>query len=77
MSAKAAPRWVSPKAAATHLSLHSDTLRRFRRDGGGPAYVRLGTAIRYDIHELDRWMSQRVFHSRADEHARFEKEGVE
>ena len=64
-----APRWVSTKCAAEHCGLNHDFLRKLRRVGGGPRYVKIGTAVRYDVNELDRWMAERTFSSTADEAA--------
>ena len=67
----AGAHWLDTKAAATRLGLHPDTLRRLRREGGGPPYTRVpGTkAIRYSVLELDRWMAEATFTSTADEAA--------
>ena len=66
------PAYVDTATAAQLLSLHKDTLRRLRRIGGGPKYIRVPgtTALRYDIEELRRWMSERAFSSTAEEVAR-------
>ena len=71
-SEEAVTRWLATKAAARHLGLHADTLRRLRREGGGPRYVRVPgtTAIRYDLHELDSWMQERSYASTAEEVSR-------
>ncbi len=68
-SEEAVTRWLATKAAAKHLGLHADTLRRLRREGGGPRYVRVPgtTAIRYDLNALDSWMQERSFSSVAEE----------
>ncbi len=67
-----APAYIDTKSAATYLNLHRDTLRRLRRVGGGPKYIRVPgtTAIRYDIEELRRWMSERTYSHAAEEVSR-------
>ena len=64
-------RWVDTRAAAIRVGLHADTLRKMRREGGGPRFVRVPgtTAIRYSVDELDRWMAQATFTSTAEEAA--------
>ena len=62
--------FVDTKTASRHLSLHPDTLRRLRREGGGPRYSRIGRAVRYDLRELERWMAERSVNHVAEEAAR-------
>ena len=66
-SEEAVARWLATRAAATFVGLHHDTLRKLRALGGGPRYARVGSAIRYDVRELERWMSERTFASTAEE----------
>jgi hypothetical protein len=42
--------------AAARLGLKVATLRAGRHQGRGPAFVRLGRAIRYLVHDLDAFM---------------------
>lgn len=60
-------RLLSTKQAADYLGLKSQTLRRWRMQGDGPAYVRLGNTPRarvaYRNADLDLWLDQRVFYS--------------
>ena len=69
----AGPAWstflATPDAAAL-LGVHPDTLRRLRREGGGPPFVRIGRAVRYRADELLVWADSRTFSSTADEDAR-------
>ena len=64
--------WLTTKVAATYVGLHHDTLRRLRREGGGPRFTRVPgtTAIRYSIDVLDAWMAEGSFASTAEEVAR-------
>lgn len=63
------PAWLTTKQAAALLALHPDTLRRYRRDGGGPPFARVGRVVRYKLAELDAWMAQRSATSTAQEAA--------
>ena len=72
MTTQKEPAFVDTATAAELLSLHKDTLRRLRRIGSGPKYIRVPgtTAIRYEIEELRRWMSERSYASTAEEVSR-------
>ena len=61
------PAYVNTREAAKYLGLHGDTLRRLRREGGGPPYARIGRAVRYDLRRLNRWMEERSYASTAEE----------
>lgn len=41
--------------AADYLNLSRFTLAAWRKDDRGPAYVRLGVAVRYRRADLDAW----------------------
>ena len=75
MSATRTPvgqRYVPTTAIAQRVGFDPDYLRRLRRLGGGPPYVRVGRAIRYDIEVFDHWIEERTYVSEADELARGE-----
>jgi len=61
---------LDERAAARMLSVSPDFLRKFRRTGGGPAYLRLGRVIRYRHVDLVAWLEGRKFQSSAEEVAR-------
>ena len=47
------------------------TAQRWRASGGGPAFVRLGRRrIVYRVADVERWLAERTFSSRADELSR-------
>jgi predicted site-specific integrase-resolvase len=48
---------LTEEAAATRLGVSPHTLRTWRRKGQGPAYVRMGRAVRYPPGELDRYLA--------------------
>lgn len=51
--------------AATRLGLKVATLRAWRNQGRGPAYVRLGRAIRYLSADLDEFLHSNRHNPRA------------
>jgi hypothetical protein len=57
--------------AADHIGVSVDTIRRWRRLGTGPVYLKLGTGpkapVRYRITDLDAWL---------DAHARTSTSGT-
>ena len=71
------PRFVDTKTVARRGSFHPDYLRKLRRTGCGPPYLRIGRTIRYCIRSFDKWMRSSEFQSQADELARGQEEGVE
>jgi hypothetical protein len=45
--------------------------QRWRASGGGPAFVRLGRRrIVYRVADVERWLAEQTFSSRADELSR-------
>ena len=47
---------VPTKVAAEYCDLSPSTLNKLRIYGGGPAYVKIGRRVLYDLEELDRWL---------------------
>ncbi|WAB84966.1 helix-turn-helix domain-containing protein [Microcella daejeonensis] len=48
-------RYLTEKEAAARFQLNPKTLRRWRADGTGPNFLRLGAAVRYHESHLDEW----------------------
>jgi len=49
------------KWAARVIGVSVQTIRRWRYDGGGPDFLRLGGSIRYREADVEKWMAaQRV-----------------
>jgi hypothetical protein len=46
------PKLISTKEAAAMLGTTEGTLKSWRSRGIGPAWVKLGAAVRYDVEEL-------------------------
>lgn len=62
---------LTPKQAAARANTSERSLERYRQNGGGPDYVRLGArAIRYDPDDLDTWIANHKYPHRAAELAR-------
>lgn len=51
-------RLLDTRAAARRLGLSPGTLQNWRHRGQGPAFVRLGKAIRYDEGDLSNFIAQ-------------------
>ena len=47
------PRLLNEREAAQFLTLKVATLRRWRWSGSGPAFIKLGGAVRYDPADLE------------------------
>ena len=48
-------RKLTVTEAATHLRLSKSHLDKLRLTGGGPAYLKLGRRVVYDIRDLEAW----------------------
>lgn len=56
-----APAALNTRQAATRVGLSAGHLENERSAGRGPAYIKLGGAVRYRIQDLDAWLeSHRV-----------------
>jgi excisionase family DNA binding protein len=49
--------------AAEYVGLKKPTMERFRFLGQGPAYCKLGGAVRYRKKDLDEWLDSRLVSS--------------
>lgn len=59
---------LTEEAASAHTSLSRRSLARYRAEGGGPAFVRLGPGrIGYRRGDLDAWLDARRFASTSAE----------
>ena len=47
---------LPPKNAAEHLALSTKALEKWRCQGTGPRYLKLGNRIRYRLEDLIEWM---------------------
>ena len=48
------------REAAIRLGLSASTLNKWRTQGRGPRFVKLGRSVCYRMADLDAWMSDRV-----------------
>lgn len=61
-------KYLDEAALARRLGVSRRTLQRWRAEGGGPPYVRLGSRrVAYDEAASDAWAASRSFASRAAE----------
>lgn len=47
------PFYLTPRELAARWRIHERTLERWRKRGVGPAYARLGGAIRYSLADVE------------------------
>ncbi len=62
----ASRRYLRTNEAALWLGVARQTLARWRVEGVGPPFVKLGGAVLYDVHELENFVEQRRRRSTAD-----------
>jgi hypothetical protein len=48
---------LNTSQAAERCSLSPRTLEGLRSHGGGPPFIRLGSAVRYRLEDLDAWIA--------------------
>jgi predicted DNA-binding transcriptional regulator AlpA len=53
-------RLLTPTETAKLLRLSPSWLAKARMTGEGPAYIKLGRAVRYDVGTLAQWMKSRL-----------------
>jgi excisionase family DNA binding protein len=61
----AAVRHLSTEELATRTGIPAETLRYWRQLGKGPAYMRLGRAIRYRLADVEAWEESRIVRPRS------------
>lgn len=52
--------------AAEYVGVSVPTLNRWRVQGDGPPYVKIGSRVRYRRADLDAWLSQRIVSSTSE-----------
>jgi len=57
---------LTPKQAAGYLNVAEISLAKWRVDGSGPEYFKLGRAVRYRIDCLDAWLEERLQRSTSE-----------
>lgn len=53
-------RKLSAVEAAAYMGISRSWLDKTRLHGGGPAYLKVGRRVVYDVVELERWLSTRA-----------------
>ena len=59
---------LTTQAAARLVGLSPRTLETFRVRGGGPAFIKLGGAVRYETKALQDWIDANRAASTSDRH---------
>ena len=52
---------MTEQEAGAYLCLAAGTLRNWRKDGVGPAFIKLGRSVRYTADDLDRFVVDHTF----------------
>ncbi len=52
------PKRLNEEQTAHYIGMSRPWLRLQRMRGKGPAYIRIGRTIRYDIRDLDEWLNK-------------------
>ena len=47
---------IDEQNAAPYVGYTRDALRKWRREGRGPAYIRFNRSVRYRVSDLDAWL---------------------
>ena len=62
--------FVDTAAAARYLALSPHSLECYRSLGGGPPFYKFGKFVRYAVHDLESWASNRRHDRTAGENVR-------
>ena len=49
---------MTVQQASDHLGLAVSTLNKWRCQGGGPAFIKMGRAVRYRVEDLENYISE-------------------
>ena len=52
--------YISTETLATRLELTVACLEKWRREGTGPKWSRLGGAVRYNVCDVERWLTEQA-----------------
>jgi predicted site-specific integrase-resolvase len=55
---QALPQMLNEKQAARTLAVSVVALRRWRREGRGPTFIRLERCVRYDLRSIERFLAE-------------------
>lgn len=51
---------MTTEDAALYLSVQPSTLLKWRVEGRGPSYVKMGRSVRYRPRDLEQWMGENI-----------------
>ena len=54
-------RCLKTSDVAEYLGLSAKTLKTYRADGLGPAFVKIGRMVRYRLSDVKKWRDSRVY----------------
>jgi hypothetical protein len=57
-------RFVADTVAGPLIGTTAATMRRWRYEGRGPRYTKVGSSVRYRIADLERFLSERTVETR-------------
>lgn len=58
---------LTPTQTAEVLELGLSTLARWRLEGTGPCYIKLGRSVRYRQSDIDAWLEKQTHQSTSEE----------
>lgn len=58
--------YLTTEETADRLRLKTTTLERWRVDGNGPVFLKLGRRVVYPLAQLDEWVAAKIRHSTSD-----------
>jgi len=68
-----AGEYIDEEGLAEKYHIPPRTAQRWRSTGGGPPFVRLGARrVLYRVADVEKWLAERTYKSRADELSRGE-----
>ena len=50
---------LNTKQAATQIGLKPNTLAKWRCEGGGPVFFKVGRSVRYRLEDLSAWLAEK------------------
>ena len=59
-ASRIAPIALTPHDATDHSSVTYSTLKKWRVNGDGPRYAKIGKAVRYRVEDLNEWLAKQL-----------------
>lgn len=63
-------QYITEHELSTRLQISRDKLRRMRKDGYGPNYIKVGGCVRYSETAVKHFLAERTFISTSEKHPR-------